>query len=241
MSKNSKIAIVTGGARRIGRAFALQAAVQGYDVALHYNSSIAEAKEAAAEIESKGVRCALIEKNLSDFNAVQALIPEVKQKLGAPTLLINNASPFEPNKLATTEPEKFDRDFLVHVKAPYFLMQAFAADGAKGHVINIVDGAVMRFATDYFTYLLSKKTLLELTKRAARELAPAVRVNAIAPGIILKAEGWDDPTFELMARQNPLMRHGTVDDLVMALDYLMRNEQVTGECLYVDGGGCIDY
>ena len=233
------IALVTAGARRLGKAMCLHLAASGYDIALHFNSSEKDAKEAEAEISALGAKCVLFKRNFLDFTAVKTLIDDVSKAMGQPKVLINNASVFVPNKLMSTTPESFDNDMLVHVKAPFFLTQAFAKGNRDAHVINLVDTAVLRYGTDFFTYLLTKKVLYELTKMCARELAPDVRVNAIAPGIVLQPEGHDD--FKFLATANPLHREGSPADVVLALDYLLRNQQVTGECLFVDGGDCVDY
>lgn len=235
------IALVTAGARRLGKAMCLHAARSGYDVALHYNTSESAAKDTQSEIQALGRRCVLLKSDFKDFQAVRGLIDNAIKAIGKPTLLINNASLFVPNKLMSTTAEMLDNDLLVHVKAPFFLTQAFANTVSSGLVINLVDTAVLRYATDFFTYMLTKKTLLDLTKMCARELAPRIRVNAIAPGIILQPEGEDKSGFSFIATANPLHREGSPDDIVVALDYLMRNKQVTGECLFVDGGDCVDF
>jgi NAD(P)-dependent dehydrogenase (short-subunit alcohol dehydrogenase family) len=240
-SDGQQVALVTAGARRIGKAICLHLAGLGYDIALHYNSSESDAKVAQAEIRALGKKCLLLKRDFKDFPAVQNLIGEVTSEMAAPTVLVNNASLFVPNKLMTATPESFDTDMMVHVKAPFFLTQAFAQASRRGHIINMVDTAVLRYGTDFFTYLLTKKALFELTKMSARELAPAIRVNAIAPGIVLQPEGKDEAHFQFLLAANPLNREGSPADVVTALDYLVRNEQVTGQCLFVDGGDSIDY
>lgn len=236
------VAIVTAGARRLGRALVLKLSELGYDIALHYNTSEDDAKTTAREVQKYGRQCELFRRNFRNFDEVLTLMQEVIGRYGGrkPAVLINNASIFDRNILRETTPEEFDADFGVHVKAPFFLMRDFAKNVESGVVINIVDTTVTRTGTTYFTYLLSKKTLYELTRMAAKELAPKIRVNAIAPGIILPAVGWDPKKSEKASRDNLLQRQAGPSDIVIALEYLLKNEQVTGECLFVDGGDHVD-
>jgi pteridine reductase len=235
------VAIVTAGSKRLGRALAIKLAEMGYDIALHYNTSEDDAKTTAHQVRGKGRQCELFRRNFRNFDEVLTLIPEIMQRYGRPPeVLVNNASVFDRNILRETTPEEFDADFAVHVKAPYFLMRDFAKNCQRGHIINMVDAAVVKTGTTYFTYLLSKKTLYELTRMAAKELAPRIRVNAIAPGIILQPIGWEKNKADKAARENLLQRPAGPPDVVHALEYLLKSEQVTGDCLFVDGGDHVD-
>jgi NAD(P)-dependent dehydrogenase (short-subunit alcohol dehydrogenase family) len=234
-------AIVTAGSRRLGREIVLKLADMGYDIALHYNTSEDDAKTTAREVMKYGRRVELFRRNFEHFDEVLTLMQEIIGTMGGPpTILVNNASIFERNVLRETTPEQFDADFDVHVKAPYFLMRDFANNVERGHIINMVDTSITRTGTTYFTYLLSKKALYELTRMAAKELAPRIRVNAIAPGIILPPVGWNEHHAEKASRENLLQRQAGPADIVAALEYLVKSEQVTGECLYVDGGDHVD-
>jgi pteridine reductase len=234
------VALVTAGSKRVGRAIALRLAEFGYDIALHFNSSSDEAEVAAREIAAVGRKCQLFQRNFSHIDEVLTLIPEIRETMQAPGLLINNASVFERNSLIDARPEDFDVDFNVHVKAPFFLTRDFAQSCENGHVINIVDTGISRCKTDHFTYLLSKKALYDLTMMSAAQLAPRIRVNAIAPGLILPPVGTERQLYERASTDNPLRRTGTPGDVLVALQYLLANEHVTGECLYVDGGDIVD-
>lgn len=232
---------MTAGSRRLGKAIVLKLAELGYDIALHFNESHNDAEMTAREVHRLGRNCELFRRNFRFFDEVLTLIPEVSGRMDPPTLLINNASVFSPNAIRDSKPEDFDADFAVHVKAPYFLIRDFANHCRHGVVINIVDTAVVRSSTGYTSYLLSKKALFELTKIAANQLGPDIRVNAIAPGIILPAVGWDKNKSDRLAVENPLKRASGPADVLAALEYLLKAEQVTGDCLFVDSGNHVDW
>lgn len=235
------VALVTAGSKRLGRLISLRLAELGYDIALHYNSSKDEAEVTAREIQTLGRKCGIFKRNFEHIDEVLTLIPEIRETMGNPSLLINNASVFSKNSLIDSMPEDFDVDMNVQVKAPFFLMRDLAKACERGQAINIVDTGVNKFKTDYFTYLLAKKSLWALTQIAAAELAPRIRVNAIAPGLIIAPYGLDRNQVDRASTANPLHRAGSPDDVVVAMEYLLKNEHVTGECLYVDGGEGIDY
>lgn len=237
----SLVALVTAASKRLGRSIAIRLAELGYDIALHYNTSRDEAEVTAREIQKLGRECKIFQRNFSHIDEVLTLIPEVRQAMASPKLLVNNASPFEKNSFIDARPEEFDRDFNIHVKAPFFLIRDFAKGCENsGHVINIIDTAVTRNKTDYFTYLLSKKSLYELTRMAAAQLAPKIRVNAIAPGVILPAAGVDRFHYEKFSTGNLLHRAASPSDVLLAMEYLIKAPQVTGDCLFVDGGDLVD-
>jgi NAD(P)-dependent dehydrogenase (short-subunit alcohol dehydrogenase family) len=235
-------ALVTAGARRLGRSIAIKLAELGFDIALHYRASKEDAMVAAREVEARGRRCALFHRNFDHFDEVLTLIPAVRQEMPNLTLLVNNASVFDLDELINSHPEEFDANFNVHVKAPYFLIRDFARHCGHGQIINIVDTQAVRYETGHFAYLLSKKTLLELTRMAAKQLAPAIRVNAIAPGIVLPPLDERQRTeYERLLTANPLKRCASPEDVMYALDYLIKCEQITGETLFVDGGDHINF
>lgn len=234
-------AIVTAGSRRLGREIVVTLAELGYDIALHFNTSQEEAQATAADARKHGRRVEIFQRDFQQFDAVLTLMQEIIDRMGGPpAVLVNNASIFERNGLRKSTPEQFDADFDVHLKAPYFLMRDFANSVESGQIINMVDTSITRTGTTYFTYLLSKKALFELTRMAAKELAPGIRVNCIAPGIILPPVGWAEEQAEKASYENPLRRQAGPADIVAALEYLIKSEQVTGQCLYVDGGDHVD-
>ena len=152
-------------------------------------------------------------------------------------LLVNNASIFERATIKDTDEEFLQRHFDINFKAPFFLMRDFASLSVKGgHIINIVDTRLAKAGTSYAAYLLSKKALSELTRMAAVEFAPGIRVNAIAPGLILPPEGEGEAYIEELAKRLPLRKRGDTKDVIRAVNYFMESEFVTGEILFIDGG-----
>ena len=229
-----KAALVTGGSLRIGADIARSLAERGLDIALHYNStppvSIVE------EIRGKGVRCQAYRADFTVSKDVTALVEEVRGDFPGLDILINNASIFERASIKDTGEELLQRHFDINFKAPFLLTRDFTTLTKKGHIINILDTRVTRAGTNYAAYLLSKKSLSALTRMAAMEFAPGIRVNAIAPGLILPPDGEGEAYIEGLAAKLPLRRKGDTEEVVRALNYLMDNEFVTGEILFVDGG-----
>lgn len=229
-------AFITGGARRIGRRIALALAEAGWDIALHYNASRDEAEDARREIESMGRRCALFQADLTCMEEVHALIQRVMEAEPNCRALVNNASIFERAPLMDTDEAFFDRHFHLNFKVPFFLTQSFARLRKQGCVINLLDTKIEQKRSNYFAYTLSKKALFEFTRMAAHELAPGIRVNGVCPGLILPPEGEDDAYLRRMAERIPLRQSGSPDDIAAAVRFLLENEFITGECIFVDGG-----
>jgi NAD(P)-dependent dehydrogenase (short-subunit alcohol dehydrogenase family) len=233
VKSTAKQALITGGAKRIGKEIALALAESGYDIALHYNSSANDAENVGQQIRQHGVKCHLYKCDLSDINQVLSLIDAVINDLPALNLLINNASVYEPAKFLESDLNSFDSNFNLHVKAPFFLSQQFALKAHDGQIINIVDADCVHIEDEYFAYLVSKKALLSFTEMAALALAPKIRVNAIAPGPILAPAGGD---MEKSAQGLPMKMPGHPKYVTQAVKYLLDNDFVTGQCLFIDGG-----
>ena len=232
----SRAALITGGAQRIGREIALFLFKKHYKIALHYNKSKEAAEEVAQYINKNGGECFLFPADLNDSDFTARLIPEVITTFQHCELLINNASLFERAYLHETDETSFDRQFNVNFKAPIFLSQHFAKHCGEGHIINLLDTKVSRNHTPYFVYSLTKKALLEFTKMAAVELGPKIRVNGICPGLILPPVGSKEESFQRMGEKIPLKTIGNPHNITSAVEYLLENPYVTGECLFVDGG-----
>lgn len=232
----NKAALVTGGARRIGRELCLALAADGYDIALHYHHSQEEAEATAAEVGTFGAQCRLFAADLSDTASYGPLVTKAKEAFPYLNLLINNASIFEPGRLQDSSPELLARNFRINFEAPFFLTQAFARSVEQGAVINMVDSCVSKEQHSHLSYLLSKKALLELTKMAAVELAPRIRVNGICPGFTLPSGGFGDEYKHKLEARLPLGQIATVSDIVGAMRALLAAPAITGQCLYVDGG-----
>lgn len=230
------VVLVTGGAKRIGKAICLSLSSRGYAIALHYHHSVHEAERTAKAIRQKGGTCELFPCDLSDEQQVTALIPGVLKKFSRLTVLINNASIFEPSTIKSPDLKSFDRHFTVNFKAPYILTSQFARNSRKGHIINVLDTHITDHKTSYADYLLSKKALGELTKLSAVELAPHIRVNGIAPGLIFAPAQAGPGHLEKLAKKVPLKQKGDVSQIVRSIEFLLNNPYITGQIIFNDGG-----
>ncbi|MBZ9558884.1 MULTISPECIES: SDR family oxidoreductase [unclassified Modicisalibacter] len=232
-------ALVTGGATRVGRFFASHLAARGYAIALHYNRSRDEAERAAEAIRQAGGACECF---ACDFHGddVEALIPRVVERFPGLALLVNSASAYAPGELRETSRETLEEQFSVNLFAPFLLGKRFSLAVEAGAIVNIVDNKIAFAQYPYAAYLLAKKSLDELTRMMALELAPAIRVNAIAPGVILPAQTRTDDYLAWRHAGIPLARQGAVEELGQALDYLLDNRFVTGQTLFVDGGESVN-
>lgn len=230
-----KVALITGSAKRIGKAMAIALAEDGYAVAVHYQSSQVEAQRLVDQLKKKRVKAQSFAADLKNAEDVRRLMKDVQKSLGKPILLVNNASVYKPNRL-TDQLEVLDQNWAIHTRSVYLLAALMQKMSGKGHVINLLDAQVDKNKTEHFPYLLSKKSLRDFTKMAAVELAPKIRVNAIAPGFILPPKGASSAFTQKRLKRVPLGKKGKVDHIVMALRYLLANDFVTGQILYVDGG-----
>lgn len=227
-------ALITGAAKRIGKSISLLLAVLGFDIALHYNQSRKEAIETAGEIESYGVRCELFSCDLANEKKVRPLIADVRKQFPNLSLLINSASIFEKSTLADSK--AFDRHFNVNFKTPYILSCEFAKICKQGQIINFLDTHITQNKSLHTAYLLSKKSLAEFTKLAAVEFAPKIRVNAIAPGLILAPEGKKNDYLKRLAKQIPLQKAGNPNQIALTVQFLVESDYLTGQTIFVDGG-----
>tara|TARA_R110001592_G_scaffold116059_1_gene316912 strand:+ start:51667 stop:52449 length:783 start_codon:yes stop_codon:yes gene_type:complete len=238
-------ALITGGATRLGLAFAKALANAGYDIALHYHRSIAAAASAAEDIETLGVKCITFQADLA-APAPETLINRVVDELPNLSVLINSASAYEAATIANTSMELLQQQFTVNFFAPFLLTQAFAnlgsvQSGSKGIIINILDNKIAFQQNSYAAYLLSKKALMEFTQLAAMEYAPNVRINGIAPGVVMPGTERTDDYVTWRVNGIPLKKQGDVSHLLSAMNYLINNEFVTGQILTVDGGEGLNY
>jgi NAD(P)-dependent dehydrogenase (short-subunit alcohol dehydrogenase family) len=232
-------ALVTGAGRRIGRVLALEAARAGFDVAVHYRSARADAQAVADEIAALGRSAVILDAELTDEGQTAALVARAAQALGPVTLLVNSASTFEDDRLATTTRKSWDAHLDANLRAPVVLAQAFAAglpDAQAGLIVNIVDQRVLRPNPQFFSYSLSKAGLWWVTQTLAQDLAPRIRVNAIGPGPTLASVHQAPGEFEREAAGTPLERAVSPDDIAAALRYLIDATSVTGQMIAVDAG-----
>lgn len=242
-------ALITGSAKRIGREMAFTLAAKGFDVAIHYHNSKSVAQELADEIKKKfHVQCEIFCADLQKSSTATKLIAEVIAKFPHLNLLINNASIFRESKFLTAPESELMDNLNIHFISPLILSQEFAkhvsANKIKAaQIINMVDKNITRFDTNYFYYLLSKKNLAELTKMLALELAPQVRVNAIAPGFILNNVNDKNPAanyVEKLTKRIPLQRKGDVKNICQTLEFLLANDFISGEIIFVDGAASLN-
>jgi NAD(P)-dependent dehydrogenase (short-subunit alcohol dehydrogenase family) len=240
MDISNRVAVVTGGARRVGKAVAVGLADAGARVFVHYNSSAGPAEETLAEIQARGGTGAIGAVNLGDPDAAASLVGLATAALGVPSILINSASGFATDTLADVTLEGWRRSHDLTLASPVFLTQAFAAalpEELEGAVINITDVRTLSPYEKHFSYVIAKGGIDTFTRAAAIALAPQIRVNAVALGVILPPPGEGAEYVENLAAQLPLQRVGGTEPVVQAALHLIRNDFVTGEIVRVDGGG----
>lgn len=233
----SGVALVTGGARRVGRAIVEALADAGYAVAIHANRSRGEAEDLAARINAAGGRAAVVTADLADPSDVDGLVAGAAAALGPLTLLVNNASEFVEDHLGTLTREVWNRQFRVNIQTPSFLAQDFAAQAPDGSaIVNITDQRVLKPTPQFYSYALTKAALSAATVAMAQALAPRIRVNAVAPGPAMQGarQGPEDFARQLAAT---LTQGGSPpDEIARAVLYLAGARAVTGVTLPVDGG-----
>lgn len=233
-------ALVTGGAKRVGKAFIEALAADGHPVAIHYNTSSDEAEALAGAIIAGGGRAVALGADLMEEGA-EALIDRAREALGPVALLVNSASIFEDDSLDSLTAQSFHRHMTANTLAPALLTKAFARQAEAGAtVLNVLDYKLFNINADYFSYTLSKAALKTMTEMLARDLAPTVRVNAVAPGLTLPSPYHSEAEFERLHHDNPLQRGPDLEDLVRALRFFRDSPAVSGQILCVDGGQHFD-
>ncbi len=242
-------ALITGAGTRLGRAMAMYLGVRGWDVGVHYSSSVVGANQVVGELRLMGRQSHAFQADLLDEDATQGLIPRAMDALGGPvTLLVNNASIFEHDTVHTATRNSWDRHMESNLRAPFVLTQAMAlhvpdpvmdAAGepvAQGLIVNMVDQRVNKLTPEFMTYTLAKMGLWALTRTAAQGLAPRVRVNAIGPGPTLQGARQSAAHFAAQRQATILKRGANPADICAALGYFIDAPAVTGQILCVDGG-----
>lgn len=232
-----RIALVTGSARRLGRAIAAALADAGADVAIHHHASPDAAQEAAAELRAFGVRSRAFQADLTDIGAIDRLFERVEASFGGLDILVNSAAIFEHRRFLDVTPADWDRAIDLNLRAPFFCIQRAARRMPEGGaIVNIADVAAFETWTGYAPYSIAKAGLVLMTRLAARALGPAIRVNAVAPGSVLPPEDLSAEERERLARATALKRLGSPRDITEAVLFLVRSDYITGETLVVDGG-----
>lgn len=240
-TRPQRVAMVTGGARRVGRAVALALAEAGYDLVVAYRTSGEAAEALGADVSAMGRRCAPVRADLAEADAADAIVAAARQSFGRLDLVVNSASSFEPADLLDVDADAWDDVMAVNARAPHLIVRAAAEllRTARGSVVNIVDLSAFQPWTAHPHHAVSKAALAHLTRVQARALAPDVRVNAVAPGAVLRPEAWSSERWKSVAARAPLRRAGTPEDVAAAVLYLAEADFVTGQILVVDGGASL--
>jgi NAD(P)-dependent dehydrogenase (short-subunit alcohol dehydrogenase family) len=229
-------ALVTGAAKRIGRALAVALAREGVHVAIHYNTSQEEAEQVAEEVRQHDLNAWILQADLHDQAQTDTLIDRAIEQAGPIRILINSASIFPQDQILDFGVDEFYNNMQVNALAPLALSRAFARQGQTGSIINFLDTRILDYDRDHAAYHLSKRTLYTISRMLSVELAPKIRVNAVAPGLILPPPGQDAAYLEQRKHTNPLQQIGTLEDITEAALFLLRSDFVTGQIIYVDGG-----
>jgi pteridine reductase len=231
-------ALVTGGAVRVGRAIALGLAEAGYDLVLTYRSSAGPAEETRTVIEAMGRRCTVVRADMADPTAIAQLGVQVRDAHGRLDVLVNSAASFQATTLLDIDAEEWTEVLDVNLRAPHLMVRAFAdlLRESRGSVVNISDHMGLEPWVRYAHHSVSKAALIHLTRIQARALAPDVRVNAVAPGLVMAPDGMDESALADAIDATLLKRAGTAEDVSEAVLYLARASYVTGHVLVVDGG-----
>ena len=232
----TRVALVTGGARRLGRAFCEGLSEAGYTVVVHANTSL---RDAEALVETLGRDAFAVACDLRDRTAVAELLPRVARRAGPVSLLVNNASVFEDDTPADADGDIWDAHFDVHLRAPAMLAQSLydgLPEGGAGHVVNLIDQRVWRLNPKFTSYTLSKSALWTLTTTLAQRFAPRVRVNAIGPGPSMPSPRQAQASFDAQVAAVPLQRGPALDEFARTLLFLERTPSITGQMIALDGG-----
>jgi pteridine reductase len=233
-----RVALVTGAGRRIGRALALGLASRGLRTAVHYHASEAEAADTAREAEALGAEAWTVRADLRHAESAERLVRDVVDHFGALDVLVNSAAIMLRAPLDEVTIEQWDETFALNLRAPFFCARAAARvmRSRGGVIVNIADLAGLETWPAYIPHGISKAGVIHMTRSLARALAPAIRVNAVAPGAVLLPESWSAADGERLVSTTPLRRLGSPDDVTQAVLYLIDADYVTGETLVVDGG-----
>jgi NAD(P)-dependent dehydrogenase (short-subunit alcohol dehydrogenase family) len=239
MTPAIRTVLITGGAKRLGRAIALHLGAAGWSVAVHYNVSQGDAEETVAALHGLGVHAAALNADLSMEEDSQRLIARANKAVGPLTALVNNASVFEGDMLPTMTRESWDKHMETNLRAPIVLAQNFAEqlpEGAEGSIVNLLDQRLLKPTPQFLSYGVSKAGLHWLTVTLAQALAPRIRVNAVAPGPTLRNARQSEAHFKKQQASTILGRGATPEDVAAAAHYLIEARAVTGQMIAVDGG-----
>ena len=239
MKPAKKSVLITGAAKRLGRAIALHLADSGWAVAVHYNNSQAEAEETVAALHLKGVHAAAINADLTLEDDTERLIARARLAVGPLTALVNNASVFENDTIATMTRQSWDKHIEANLRAPLVLSRDFAEqvpEGQEGAIVNLLDQRLLKPTPQFLSYGVSRAGLHWLTVTLAQALGPRIRVNGVAPGPTLRNERQSEAHFKRQQESTILGRGAMPEDVARAVGYLIEARAVTGQMIAVDGG-----
>lgn len=239
LKKALKVALVTGGAKRIGKAIVEDLAAHGFAVAIHANGSLDEAEALAASLSKKDVGAVAVKADLTDTRETSALMAQVNGALGPIDLIVNNASLFKKDSLDAFDETVWDRHFALHIKAPSLLTRDFARQlprGVSGLVVNVIDQRVWSPNPRFYSYMLSKSALWTATQTMAQALAPDIRVNGIGPGPTLPNERQDPRDFQAQVDALILKRGPALGEFGRTIRFLFDTPSITGQMIALDGG-----
>lgn len=239
-----KSVLITGAAKRIGRALTLDLARGGYDIALHCNSSKQDAEAVADEVRNLGQKACVVSADLTNEDATHQLIADATRQLGPIGVLINNASTFEFDDVQTATRESWDLHMETNLRAPFILSQQFSKhlpDGCQGMILNLIDQRVWNLTPHFMTYTLSKAGLWTLTQTLALALAPKIRVNAIGPGPALPSRRQTQEDFDAQCAKTPLKIGTNPQEICDAVRFFLAAPAITGQMLALDGGQHLDW
>ena len=235
-SLRGKTALVTGATKRLGRAIVLALADEGVNVVVHYRQSVDEARSLCQELERRGVKAWQLDADFEDSGRLEQVFSQAVDLAGSLDLLVNNASLFLPSTLQDVDWAGLMRHVQINAWAPFVLAREFARQVGRGRIVNLLDSRVAGNDRRHVAYILSKYLLAVLTEMMAREFAPGVTVNGVAPGLILPPAGQEKSYLDKLAKALPLQCHGEPRDIADAVLYLLKSDFVTGQIIFVDGG-----
>ncbi len=228
--------LITGAARRLGRALALALAKRGARIVAHYHTSAAEAEGLVMEIEETGSKAWAVAGDLGLADGPEGLFAQILEIAGPVDVLINSASMYTEEGMGDLTPGSLSANVNVNALAPFLLSRAFAQQDREGSIVNFLDTRILDYDKKHVSYHLSKRMLFSITRMMALEFAPKVRVNAIAPGLILPPAGRDESYLKELAPTNPLNAYGGPGDIIETVLFLLQSPFITGQIIYVDGG-----
>lgn len=233
----ARVALVTGAGQRVGRAIAEDLAAHGWQVAVHYRRSVAGAAEVVESIRARGGEAEAFAADLAEVGACERLVDAVYDRFGTLQLLVNSAAGMEQTRLGHVRAEEFDAIIALNLRAPFFLAQAAARLMPAGSaIVNIADHMAEEPWPNYSVHGIAKAGVMAMTRHLAAALAPDIRVCGVAPGFVLAPPGFPEERADAFAKETPLQRLGTPQDVAAAVRYLADAEFVTGETIFVDGG-----